>query len=107
MTSSTSYRMNVIYIFKSIFYFLTDSLGKGATTTVVFLINFNDTTQPAKFDLCTQDQKYNVSITAPVGELLIPHTMSDGEFTTQQGNINKITGITFFSVICIISAIFL
>ena len=87
--------MNVICIFKSIFYFLTDSLGKGATTTVVFSINFNDTTQPAKFDLCTQDQKYNISITAPVGELLQPHTMSDGEFTTQQGNINKITGRIF------------
>ena len=65
----------------------------------MFSINFNDTTQPAKFDLCTQDQKYNVSITAPVGELLQPHTMSDGEFTTQQGNINKITGMIFFSVI--------
>ena len=64
-----------------------DSLGKGATTTVVFSINFNDTTQPAKFDLCTQDQKYNISITAPVGELLQPHTMSDGEFTTQQGKL--------------------
>ncbi|CAG2251961.1 AP3B [Mytilus edulis] len=62
-----------------------DSLGEGATTTAVFSINFNDTTQPAKFDLCTTDQKFNVSITAPVGELLQPHTMSEGEFTSQQG----------------------
>lgn len=64
-----------------------DSLGKGATATVVFSINFNDTTQPAKFELCTQDQKFNVSITAPVGELIQPHTMSEGEFTTQQGKL--------------------
>ncbi|CAG2221316.1 AP3B [Mytilus edulis] len=63
-----------------------DSLGEGATTTAVFSINFNDTTQPAKFDLCTTDQKFNVSITAPVGELLQPHTMSEGEFTSQQEN---------------------
>ncbi|XP_071166292.1 AP-3 complex subunit beta-2-like isoform X1 [Mytilus edulis] len=64
-----------------------DSLGEGATTTAVFSINFNDTTQPAKFDLCTTDQKFNVSITAPVGELLQPHTMSEGEFTSQQGKL--------------------
>ncbi|CAC5376615.1 AP3B [Mytilus coruscus] len=64
-----------------------DSLGNGATTTAVFSINFNDTTQPAKFDLCTMDQKFNVSITAPVGELLQPHTMSEGEFTSQQGKL--------------------
>lgn len=65
-----------------------DSLGEGATTTAVFSINFNDTTQPAKFDLCTTDQKFNVSITSPVGELLQPHTMSEGEFTSQQGENN-------------------
>ena len=38
-------------------------------------IDFNDTTQPAKFDICTQTKKFNVSITAPVGELLHPNTL--------------------------------
>lgn len=66
------------------------SLGVGASTSVLMAINFNDTTQPATFDLCTLEQKFNVSITAPVGELLQPYTMSPNEFTQQQG---KLTGM--------------
>ncbi|KAL5004173.1 hypothetical protein ScPMuIL_017629 [Solemya velum] len=65
-------------------------LGPGANTTVLMAINFNDTTQPATFHLCTLEQKFNVSIKAPVGELLQPFTMSEGEFITQQG---KLTGM--------------
>ena len=48
-------------------------------------INFNDTTQPASFELCTEEKKYNVSITAPVGELLQPHTMNEKDFIKEQG----------------------
>ena len=61
------------------------SLGQGASMTVIMAINFNDTTQPAKFDICTQEQKFPVNITAPVGELLQPHTMGEKEFNEQQG----------------------
>ncbi|OWF47522.1 AP-3 complex subunit beta-2-like isoform X3 [Mizuhopecten yessoensis] len=63
------------------------SLGQGASTSVLLAINFNDTTQPAKFDICTQDTKFAASITAPVGELLLPHTMSESEFLQQQGKL--------------------
>lgn len=67
------------------------SLGKGATTSVLMAINFNDTTQPAKFNICTQEAKFLVSITAPVGELLQPHTMSETEFIQQQGKLGGMT----------------
>ncbi|XP_033749494.1 AP-3 complex subunit beta-2-like [Pecten maximus] len=63
------------------------SLGQGASTSVLLAINFNDTTQPAKFNICTQDTKFPVTITAPVGELLQPHTMSEAEFLQQQGKL--------------------
>ena len=48
-------------------------------------INFNDTTQPAGFDICTDDKKYTVSITAPVGELLLPYNIHEKEFVKEQG----------------------
>ena len=47
-------------------------------------INFNDTTQPAALEVCAGEQKFKVSITAPVGELLQPHTMSERDFSGQQ-----------------------
>jgi AP-3 complex subunit beta len=47
-------------------------------------VNFNDTTQPADLEVCAGEQKFKVSITAPVGELLQPHTMSEGDFTKEQ-----------------------
>lgn len=60
------------------------SLGVGASTSVLMGINFNDTTQPAALEVCAGEQKFKVSITAPVGELLQPHTMSEGDFSNQQ-----------------------
>ena len=65
--------------------FFKASLGNGASTSVLMAINFNDTTQPAKFEICTLEQAFSVSITAPVGELLQPHTMGLQDFTQQQG----------------------
>ncbi|XP_061173908.1 AP-3 complex subunit beta-2-like [Saccostrea echinata] len=67
------------------------SLGTGASTSVLMAINFNDTTQPAKFEICTLEQTFNVSITAPVGELLQPHTMGLQDFTQQQGKLKGMT----------------
>ena len=52
---------------------------------MLMAINFNDTTQPASFELCTEEKKYNVSITATVGELLQPHTMNEKDFIKEQG----------------------
>lgn len=64
------------------------NLGPGASTTVLTAVNFNDTTQPAKFELVVSEQKFNLSISAPVGELLVPHTMNEKGFLSQQGKID-------------------
>ena len=61
------------------------SLAVGSTTSVLMGINFNDTTQPAGFQLTTEQKSFPISIAAPVGELLKPHTMSEGEFKSHQG----------------------
>ncbi|KAL3884495.1 hypothetical protein ACJMK2_024630 [Sinanodonta woodiana] len=63
-------------------------LDVKSTTSVLMAINFNDTTQPATFDICAQDHKFQVSITAPVGELCQPYTMNEKEFITQQGKLS-------------------
>ena len=63
---------------------ITGSLAVGSTVTAPLTIDFNDTTQSAQFDLCTSLCKYPVSITAPVGELLRPHTLNEKEFITLQ-----------------------
>lgn len=60
------------------------SLAVGSTVTAPLTIDFNDTTQLAQFDLCTSSRKYSVSIAAPVGELLRPHTLNEKEFVTLQ-----------------------
>ena len=63
----------------------TAALASGNTTTVLMAVNFNDTTQPAGFEICTEDRKYAVSITAPVGELLQPYNIHEKEFLKEQG----------------------
>jgi len=60
------------------------SLAVGSTVSASLTIDFNDTTQSAQFDLCTSSRKYPVSISAPVGELLRPHTLNEKEFVTLQ-----------------------
>ena len=67
-------------------------------------IDFNDTTQPAVFDLCAVKNKFSVTISAPVGELLQPITMSENEFNQQQGEdthtrtaVNGYTAFTFLT----------
>lgn len=66
------------------------SLGPGATIAVTVGIDFNDTTQPAGFNLCTQNSKFPVSIKAPVGELLQGCPMTEADFLAKQG---KLTGL--------------
>ena len=68
--------------------YITAVLAPNNATTVLMAINFNDTTQPAGFELCTEERKYNVSITAPVGELLQPHTMNEKDFIKEQGIVH-------------------
>lgn len=63
------------------------SLAPGATIAVTVGIDFNDTTQPASFNLCTQSSKFPVSIKAPVGELLQGCPMTEADFLTKQGKL--------------------
>ncbi|KAH9524487.1 AP-3 complex subunit beta-2 [Bulinus truncatus] len=63
------------------------SLGVGACTSVLMGINFNDTTQPASFQLVTEQKTFSLSISAPVGELLQPHTMGENEFKAQRAKL--------------------
>ncbi|RUS71773.1 hypothetical protein EGW08_020467 [Elysia chlorotica] len=63
------------------------SLGVGSSSTALMGINFNDTTQAAGFQLSSEQGSFSVSIAAPVGELMQPHTMGEAEFKTQQGKL--------------------
>ncbi|PFX34388.1 AP-3 complex subunit beta-2 [Stylophora pistillata] len=63
------------------------SLAPGATIAVTVGIDFNDTTQPASFSLCTQSSRFPVSIKAPVGELLQACPMTEADFLTKQGKL--------------------
>ncbi|XP_072038441.1 LOW QUALITY PROTEIN: AP-3 complex subunit beta-2-like [Amphiura filiformis] len=63
------------------------NLAVDQSTTVTMGIDFRDTTVPANFQICTESRKHNVSIKAPVGELLQPITLPEREFQTQQGKL--------------------
>lgn len=47
-------------------------------------VDFNDTTQAAKFQIKTSGGNFEVSITAPVGELLQPNTLTENDFLKLQ-----------------------
>ncbi|CAG5115388.1 unnamed protein product [Candidula unifasciata] len=64
------------------------SLGVGASTSVLMGINFNDTTQPASFQLVSEQKTFSLAISAPVGELLQPHTMGEAEFKSQLAKLS-------------------
>eukprot|EP00731_Ephydatia_muelleri_P016792 Em0009g1216a len=66
-------------------------LGPGASISVSLGINFNDTLQPASFNICVaQGMKYPVQIEPLVGEVLKPVSMSEEDFITMQ---EKLTGM--------------
>ena len=65
------------------------SLACGISTCLIMGIDFNDTTQPAQFSILTKEKKFSVSITAPVGELLMPNTLTENDFTVMQGMYNS------------------
>lgn len=75
--------MSVFVMLECTFEFLA-SLPPGSSTTSLLSIDFNETTQPAQFDLCTSARKFPISITAPVGELLKANTLNEKEFLTLQ-----------------------
>ena len=68
----------------SVFCELLASLAPTNSSSVLLAIDFNDTTQPAQFDVCTVDRKFAVAIAAPVGELLRPNTLNEKDFLSLQ-----------------------
>ena len=65
------------------------TLAPNSSTNVLLGIDFNDTTQPAQFEIIHDNKKFTVSITAPVGELLQPNTLTENDFTTLQGRLHR------------------
>ncbi|NWT87362.1 AP3B1 protein, partial [Lanius ludovicianus] len=62
-----------------------ECLAPGGSLTATMGIDFCDSTQTASFQLCTKDDHFNVNIQPPVGELLLPVTMSEKDFKKEQG----------------------
>jgi len=58
-------------------------LTPNSTTESSININFNQRTNPVKFEICTDLGHYNVTLTPPVGELLTPMVCNIAEFDTQ------------------------
>ncbi|KAG0715239.1 AP-3 complex subunit beta-1 [Chionoecetes opilio] len=70
-------------------------LAPNATLCGTLGIDFNDTTQPAAFDLASGGRSFGLSITAPVGELLMPLAMSEADFNLNQSKLrgmNELSG---------------
>lgn len=49
-------------------------------------IDYNESTQPAKFELKTKENSFSLAVKAPVGEILQPVLLSEGEFIAAQSN---------------------
>ncbi|XP_073791873.1 AP-3 complex subunit beta-1 isoform X4 [Danio rerio] len=64
-----------------------ERLEPQASVTVSIGVNFNDSTQAANFQLCTKEDEFSVSIQPAVGELLLPVSMSEADFTREQGKL--------------------
>uniref|UniRef100_A0A6G1RGE6 AP-3 complex subunit beta n=1 Tax=Hypotaenidia okinawae TaxID=2861861 RepID=A0A6G1RGE6_9GRUI len=62
-----------------------ECLEPAGSITVSMGIDFCDSTQTASFQLCTKDDHFSVNIQPPVGELLLPVTMSEKDFKKEQG----------------------
>ncbi|NWV61072.1 AP3B1 protein, partial [Malurus elegans] len=62
-----------------------ECLEPGGSIMATVGIDFCDSTQTASFQLCTKDDHFSVNIQPPVGELLLPVTMSEKDFKKEQG----------------------
>uniref|UniRef100_A0A8C6X3Y0 AP-3 complex subunit beta n=1 Tax=Naja naja TaxID=35670 RepID=A0A8C6X3Y0_NAJNA len=80
-----------MHVFNSI-----ESLESGKSITVPVGIDFCDSTQAASFQLCTKNDHFSVSIQPPVGELLLPVTMTEKDFRKERG---RLTGMNEVSAI--------
>ncbi|XP_077593936.1 AP-3 complex subunit beta-1 [Stigmatopora nigra] len=64
-----------------------ERLDPEASVTVSMGIDFNDSTQAANFQLCTKEERFNVSIQPVVGELLTPCGLSQTDFCKEQSKL--------------------
>ncbi|KAK9532284.1 hypothetical protein VZT92_009675 [Zoarces viviparus] len=64
-----------------------ERLEPEASVTVSMGIDFSDSTQAANFQLCTKEDQFSVSIQPAVGELLMPSTLTEQDFSTEQGKL--------------------
>ncbi|XP_042660634.1 AP-3 complex subunit beta-1 isoform X4 [Tyto alba] len=67
-----------------------ECLEPAGSITVSMGIDFCDSTQMASFQLCTKDDHFNVNIQPPVGELLLPVTMSEKDFKKEQACLSAL-----------------
>uniref|UniRef100_A0A8C8EFT3 Adaptor related protein complex 3 subunit beta 1 n=1 Tax=Otus sunia TaxID=257818 RepID=A0A8C8EFT3_9STRI len=67
-----------------------ECLEPAESITVSMGIDFCDSTQMASFQLCTKDDHFNVNIQPPVGELLLPVTMSEKDFKKEQACLSAL-----------------
>lgn len=61
-------------------------LAPNARCTISIGIDYNESTQPAKFELKTSENTFSLTIKASVGEMIQPILLSEGEFTAAQSN---------------------
>ncbi|XP_029139309.1 AP-3 complex subunit beta-1 [Protobothrops mucrosquamatus] len=78
-----------MHVFNSI-----ESLEPGKSITVPVGIDFCDSTQAASFQLCTKDDQFSVSIQPPVGELLLPVTMTEKDFRKERGRLTGMNEVS-------------
>uniref|UniRef100_A0A671LMN2 AP-3 complex subunit beta n=1 Tax=Sinocyclocheilus anshuiensis TaxID=1608454 RepID=A0A671LMN2_9TELE len=80
-----------------------ERLEPQASVTVSMGVDFNDSTQAANFQLCTKEDEFSVSIQPAVGELLLPITMSEADFTKEQAGMPMKHQLTSQSIFLCIS----
>ncbi|XP_027881205.1 AP-3 complex subunit beta-1 isoform X2 [Xiphophorus couchianus] len=73
-----------------------ERLEPGASVSVSMGIDFSDSTQAANFQLCTKEDQFSVSIQPAVGELVMPSTMKEPDFCSEQ---RKLMGMNETSAI--------
>ncbi|XP_026526379.1 AP-3 complex subunit beta-1 isoform X2 [Notechis scutatus] len=83
-----------MHVFNSI-----ESLEPGKSITVPVGIDFCDSTQAASFQLCTKNDHFSVSIQPPVGELLLPVTMTEKDFRKEKGRLTGMNEVS--TIICV------
>ncbi|XP_076356504.1 LOW QUALITY PROTEIN: AP-3 complex subunit beta-2-like [Tachypleus tridentatus] len=63
------------------------SLPVGHSVSTNIGIDYNESTQPANLEITTEKQKFNVTIKAPIGEILQPVIINEENFSIQQGKL--------------------